>query len=85
MIGNRIELRSDDGPNFIAVALADWAGHHGLTLEFINQANRCKTVSVKGSIAAAGKLLDMFVFQTLIEVREQTENVAQGVQRGPAT
>ncbi len=30
-------------------------------------------------------LLDMFVFQTLYEVREQTENVAQGVQRGTVT
>ena len=33
--GYPLKLRSDNGPEFIAVALADWAEQHGVTLEFI--------------------------------------------------
>jgi putative transposase len=33
--GYPLKLRLDNGPEFISLALADWAGQHGVTLEFI--------------------------------------------------
>ena len=53
--GYPLKLRSDNGPEFIAVALADWAEQHGVTLEFIKPASRCRMVSLKDSIAATAK------------------------------
>jgi putative transposase len=53
--GYPLKLRLDNGPEFVSVALADWAEQHGVMLEFINPANRCRMVLLKGSIAATGK------------------------------
>ena len=33
--GYPLKLRTDNGPEFIALALAEWAEEHGVTLEFI--------------------------------------------------
>jgi hypothetical protein len=53
--GYPLKLRLDNGPEFISLALAAWAEQHGVTLEFIKPASRCRMVSLKGSIAAIAK------------------------------
>src|SRR5205085_4231855 len=69
-----LKLRLDNGPEFIALALAEWAEQHGVTLEvikpgkpmqngFIERFNRSYREAVR----------DMFVCQSLEEVREQTK------------
>jgi putative transposase len=41
--GYPLKLRSDNGPEFITVALADWVEQHNVTLEFIKpEASRCR-------------------------------------------
>lgn len=73
--GYPAKVRMDNGPEFIAVALAEWAEQHKVTLEefiepgkpmqngFIERFNRSYREGV----------LDMYVFKTLEEVRERTE------------
>lgn len=61
--GYPAKLRMDNGPEFIVVALADWAEQHHVELEFIERFNRSYREGV----------LSMYVFKTLEEVRERTE------------
>jgi len=74
MIGSQLELRSDNCPEFIAVALADWAEHHGLTLKFIKPGNPMQDgFSERFNRSYWKAALGMFVSQTLSEVRDQTD------------
>jgi putative transposase len=51
---------------------AEWAEEHGVTLEFIKPGK--PNGFIEGSIASYRQaVLDMYVFQSLHEVREQTE------------
>lgn len=59
--------------SIISIALAYWAEQYGVTLEFIDPANRCRMVSLRFNRSYREAVLDMFVFQSLSEVREQTE------------
>jgi len=72
--GYPLKLRSDNGPEFIAVALADWAEQHGVTLEFIKPGKPMQNGFIERfNRSYREAVLDMFVFQSLDEVREQTE------------
>jgi putative transposase len=72
--GYPLKLRSDNGPEFIAVALADWAEQHGVTLEFIKPGKPMQNGFIERfNRSYREAVLDMFVFQTLNQVREQTE------------
>ena len=50
--GYPLKLRLDNGPEFISLALADWAEQHGVALEFIKPGKPMQKVSLNGSIAA---------------------------------
>lgn len=72
--GYPLKLRSDNGPEFIALALADWAEQHDVTLEFIKPGKPMQNGFIERfNRSYREAVLDMFVFQTLTEVREQTE------------
>ena len=72
--GYPLKLRTDNGPEFIALALADWADAHGVTLEFIKPGKPMQNGFIERfNRSYREAVLDMFVFQTLNEVREQTE------------
>ncbi len=72
--GYPLKLRSDNCPEFIALALADWAEQHGVTLEFIKPGKPMQNGFIERfNRSYREAVLDMFVFQTLTEVREQTE------------
>ncbi len=72
--GYPLKLRTDNGPEFIAVALADWAEQHGVTLEFIKPGKPMQNGFIERfNRSYREAVLDMFVFRTLNEVREQTE------------
>jgi putative transposase len=67
-------LRLDNGPEFVAAALADWAEENGVELEFIQPGRPMQNGFIErfnGSYRRG--VLDMYVFRTLNEVREQTE------------
>jgi len=72
--GYPLKLRLDNGPEFIALALADWAEQHGVTLEFIKPGKPMQNGFIERfNRSYREAVLDMFVFQSLEEVREQTE------------
>ena len=72
--GYPLNLRSDNGPEFIAVTLADWAEQHGVSLEFIKPGKPMQNGFIERfNRSYREAVLDMFVFQNLNEVREQTE------------
>ena len=72
--GYPLKLRLDNGPEFVSVALADWAEQHGVQLEFIKPGKPMQNGFIERfNRSYREAVLDMFVFQSLDEVREQTE------------
>ena len=68
------KLRLDNGPELISVTLADWAEKHGVTLEFIKPGRPMQNGFIERfNRSYREAVLDMFVFQSLEEVRQQTE------------
>ena len=58
----------------ISVTLAAWAEDHGVTLEFIKPGKPMQNGFIERfNRSYREAVLDMFVFQSLAEVREQTE------------
>src|SRR5256714_14948925 len=56
------------------LTLADWAEQHGVTLEFIKPGKPMQNGFIERfNRSYREAVLDMYVFQTLNEVREQTE------------
>jgi putative transposase len=76
--GYPLKLRIDNGPEFIAIALAEWAEEHEVTLEFIQPGKPMQNgFTERFNRSYREAVLDMFVFQSLDEVREQTEKWLQ--------
>jgi putative transposase len=72
--GYPLKLRLDNGPEFISVALADWAEEHRVTLEFIKPGKPMQNGFIERfNRSYREAVLDMYIFQDLSEVREQTE------------
>ncbi len=68
------KLRLDNGPELIAIALEDWAESHNVKLEFIEPGKPMQNGFIERfNRSYREAVLDMYVFQTLTEVREQTD------------
>ncbi len=67
------KLRLDNGPEMVSVTLADWAEQHHVLLEFIKPGRPMQNGFIERfNRSYREAVLDMFVFQSLSEVREQT-------------
>jgi len=72
------QLRCDNGPEFISLALAQWAEEHGVHLEFIKPGTPTQNAYVERfNRTYRTEVLDFYVFHTLTEVREITEKWMQ--------
>ena len=72
--GYPLKLRLDNGPELISLALAEWAEQHRVTLEFIKPGKPMQNGFIERfNRSYRQALLDMYVFTTLKEVREQTD------------
>jgi putative transposase len=67
------KLRLDNGPEMVSMTLADWAEQHNVLLEFIKRGRPMQNIIERFNRSYREAVLDMFVFQSLSEVREQTE------------
>ena len=68
------KLRMDNGPEFVAVALADWAEQHHVELAFIQPGRPMQNGFIERfNRSYRDGVLNMYVFRTLEEVRERTE------------
>jgi putative transposase len=73
-LGYPLKLRLDNGPELISVTLADWAGQHRVMLEFIKPGKPMQNGFIERfNRSYREAVLDMYVFQSLHEVRELTE------------
>ena len=69
------KLRMDNGPEFISTALAEWAEEHSIELEFIQPGKPTQNSYVERfNRTYRDEVLNMYVFKTLNEVIEITEN-----------
>ncbi|SDC37263.1 Integrase core domain-containing protein [Paracidovorax valerianellae] len=69
------KLRLDNGPEFVALAMAEWAERKGIALDFIEPGRPMQNGFIErfnGSYRHG--VLDMYLFRTLSEVREQPEH-----------
>ena len=67
------KLRLDNGPELISLALAEWAEQKGVSLEFIRPGKPIQNGFIERfNRSYREAVLDMYIFQTLEEVREQT-------------
>lgn len=72
--GLPVQIRMDNGPEFISASFADWAQKHGVHLEFIKPGKPMQN----GFVARFNRsyrqgVLDRYVFKNLKEVKEKTE------------
>ncbi len=69
------QIRMDNGPEFISLAMAEWAEKHAVHLEFIERGKPTQNSFIErfnGTFRS--EILDYYVFHTLSEVREIAEN-----------
>ena len=68
-------IRSDNGPEFIAAALSGWAERYGVILDFIHPGKPMQNGFIERfNKTLRTEILDMYLFRTLSEVRDLTEN-----------
>ncbi len=68
------KLRLDNGPELVSIALAEWAEEHGISLEFIRPGKPMQNGFIERfNRSYREAVLDMYLFRSLDEVREQTE------------
>ncbi|WP_223303781.1 IS3 family transposase [Dickeya dianthicola] len=68
-------IRSDNGPELTAAALAEWAERHGVILDFIQPGKPMQNGFIERfNKTLRTEILDMYLFRTLSEVRELTED-----------
>ncbi len=67
-------LRMDNGPEFISLALVEWAEKHTVKLEFIQPGKPIQNAFIECfNRTYRIEILDFYPFRTLNEVREITE------------
>lgn len=67
-------LRSDNGPEFISQALAEWCQAHQITLDFIEPGKPAQNGYIERfNRSYREEVLDMYLFATLDEARLQTD------------
>ncbi|HAG1883052.1 TPA: IS3 family transposase [Salmonella enterica] len=72
--GYPVMLRMDNGPEFISLALAEWAEQHAVKLEFIRPGKPTQNAFIERfNRTYRTEILDFYLFRTLNEVREITE------------
>ena len=68
------KLRFDNGPEFTAVAVADWAERNQVELEFIKPGKPMQNGFIERfNRTYREAVLDMYIFESLTDVRSQTE------------
>jgi putative transposase len=68
------KLRVDNGPEFISLALADWAEENNVMLDFIQPGKPTQNSYIERfNRTYRDELLDLYLFRTLREVRQMTE------------
>ena len=73
--GYPAKLRMDNGPEFIPVQFAGWAEQHSVILEFIQPGKPTQNSYVERfNRTFREEVLNFYVFNTLNQVRELTEN-----------
>lgn len=72
------KIRMDNGPEFISTVLADWAEDNDIQLEFIQPGKPTQNSYVERfNRTYRDEILNMYLFRTLNEVREITDNWMQ--------
>lgn len=67
-------LRTDNGPEFISGCLVQWTEQHGFLLDFIQPGCPAQNAYIERfNRTYREEILDMYLFHTLDEVREITE------------
>lgn len=69
------KLRMDNGPEFVSIALADWAEQHRISLEFIKAGTPVQNSYVEHfNRTYQNEILNMYAFRNISEVRQLTES-----------
>lgn len=72
--GYPARIRFDNGPEFVSIAVADWAEQNGVTLEFIKPGKPMQNGYIERfNRSYRHGVLDMYVFESLSQVRAETE------------
>ena len=68
------KIRFDNGPEFTAIAVAEWAEANGVELEFIKPGKPMQNGFIERfNRTYREAVLDMYIFETLNDVRRQTD------------
>lgn len=72
--GSPVMLSKDNSPQFISLALAEWAEKHAVKMEFIKPGKPTQNAFIERfNRTYRTEILDFYLFRTLNEAREITE------------